>query len=168
MEEETRKNAIFRYTVDGESPKDIYTNLHRSKKWFFKWLKRFQSGDSHWYEDQSRAPLIKIRETGQREKDLILSTRQRLESEPFAQIGVSAIKWELKKLGLPFPSDSTINRILNREGLVKKNRICSQGYGIPLLHRGAGGEQHSPDGSGGSSLHKGRWKVLCPQCDGPV
>jgi len=65
MEEETRKNAIFRYMVDGESPKDIYTNLHRSKKWFFKWLKRFQSGDSHWYEDQSRAPLIKIRETGQ-------------------------------------------------------------------------------------------------------
>ncbi len=64
MEEETRKNAIFRYMVDGESPKDIYTNLHRSKKWFFKWLKRFQSGDSHWYEDQSRAPLIKIRETG--------------------------------------------------------------------------------------------------------
>jgi len=153
MEEETRKTAILRYMVDGEPPKDIYTSLHRSKKWFFKWLKRFQSGDSHWYEGQSRAPLIKIRETGQREKGLIISTRQRLESEPFAQIGVSAIKWELKKLGLPFPSDSTINRILNREGLVKKNRICSQGYGIPVLHRGAGGEQPSPDGSGRSSLH---------------
>jgi len=128
MEEEIRKNAIFRYRVDGESPKDIYTSLKRSKKWFFKWWKRFQSGDSHWYEDQSRAPLLKARETEPREKDLIITTRQQLESEPSAQIGVSAIKWELKKLGLPFPSDSTINRILKREGLIKKNFLCSQGY----------------------------------------
>jgi len=127
MEEEIRKNAIFRYKVDGESPKDIYTSLKRSKKWFFKWLKRFQSGDAHWYEDQSRAPLLNTRETEPREKELIIATRQHLESEPLAQIGVSAIKWELKKLGLPFPSDSTINRILKREGLVKKNFLCCQG-----------------------------------------
>lgn len=168
MEEEIRKTAITRYLVQGESPKDIYTSLHRTKPWLFKWLERYQSGNAEWYKDRSRAPLSRSQETNQGEKDLIITTRQRLESEPFAQVGVSAIKWELKKLGLPFPSDSTINRILNREGLVKKNRICSQGYGIPVLHRGAGGEQHSPDGSGGSSLHKGRWKVLCPQCDGPV
>ena len=128
MEEEIRKKAIFRYRVDGEFPKDIYTSLQRSKKWLFKWLKRFHSGDSHWYEDHSRAPLLKARETELREKDLIITTRQRLESEPSAQIGVSAIKWELKKLGLPFPSDSTIHRILKREGLIKKNFLCSQGY----------------------------------------
>ncbi len=153
MEEEIRKTAITRYLVQGESPKGIYTSLHRTKPWLFKWLERYQSGNAEWYKDRSRAPLSRSQETNQGEKDLIITTRQRLESEPFAQVGVSAIKWELKKLGLPFPSDSTINRILNREGLVKKNRICSQGYGIPLLHRGAGGEQHSPDGSGGSSLH---------------
>lgn len=153
MEEETRKSAILKYMANGEAPKDIYTSLHRSKKWFFKWLKRFQAGDSHWYEDQSRAPLLKAGKTEQKEKDLILSTRQRLESEPFAQIGVSAIKWELKKLGLPFPSDSTINRILKRKGLVKKNRICSQGNRVRLLYGGVGGKQHSPDGSGRSPLH---------------
>lgn len=162
MEEEIRKTAITRYLLNGESPKGIYTSLNRTKPWFFKWLKRYQSGDAEWYKDRSRAPLSRSQETNQREKDFILTTRKRLESEPYAQIGVSAIKWELKKLRLPFPSDSTINRILKREGLVKKNRICSQGYGIPVLHRGTGGEQHPPDGSGRSSLHQGGWKVLCP------
>lgn len=153
MEEEIRKNAILRHIGNGESPKEIYTSLNRSKKWFFKWLNRFQSGDAHWYEDQSRAPLLKGRGMEQKEKDLIISTRQRLESEPFAQIGVSAIKWELQKLGLPFPSDSTINRILKREGLIKKNCLCSQGNRVPLLYRPTGNKQHSPDGLGRSSLY---------------
>ena len=153
MEEEIRKKAILRHLGNGESPKEIYTNLNRSKKWFFKWLNRFQSGDAHWYKDQSRAPLLKARGTEKKEKDLIISTRQRLESEPFAQIGASAIKWELKKLGLPFPSDSTINRILKREGLVKKNCLCSQGNRVPLFFKRAGRKQHSPDGFSRSPLH---------------
>jgi hypothetical protein len=56
-------------------------------------------------------------------RELIVSTRKRLEAEPFAQTGVSAIKWELSKLGVDFPADSTINRILKKEGLVKKNLV---------------------------------------------
>ena len=38
----------------------------------------------------------------------------------FAQVGTSAIKWELHKSGDSFPSDSTIKRVLKSEGLVKK------------------------------------------------
>jgi transposase len=119
MEEELRKQAIQRHLA-GESPKSIYTSLHRSNKWFFKWLKRFQSGTTDWYKEHSRAPLTQPSGLSTTEKELITSTRSRLESLPFAQIGVSAIKWELQKLGLKFHSDSTINRTLKREGLVKK------------------------------------------------
>ena len=54
-------------------------------------------------------------------KEIIVTTRTRLESEPYAQIGVSAIKWEMQKLGVPLPSDSTVKRTLRREGLIKKN-----------------------------------------------
>ena len=61
------------------------------------------------------------------EKEIIIATRTRLESEPYNQVGVSAIKWELHKLGLSLRSDSTINRTLKREGLVKKNSLYSQG-----------------------------------------
>jgi hypothetical protein len=73
----------------------------------------------------SRAPLKSPNEISTEEKQRIISIRNKLEFEPFAQFGVSAIKWELRKLGLDFPSDRTINRVLKREGLVKKNFVCS-------------------------------------------
>ena len=122
MEEELRKQAVQRHLA-GESPKAVYTSLDRSKKWFFKWLNRYQSGAEDWYQERSRAPLTRPSELSTADKELITSTRKRLDSSPFAQIGVSAIKWELHKLGVPFCSDSTINRTLKREGLVKKNTI---------------------------------------------
>lgn len=137
MEKELRKEAIRRHLVGGESPKAVYTSLNRSKKWFFKWLKRYQSGASDWYKENSRAPRTRPTEISRQEKELITATRTRLESEKYAQIGVSAIKWELHKLGVALRSDSTINRTIKREGLVKKNCLCSQGGRIPLLYRGS-------------------------------
>lgn len=125
MEEELRKQAVQRHLA-GESPKAVYTSLNRSKKWFFKWLNRYQSGADNWYQEHSRAPLTRPSELSAADKEIITSTRKRLDSAAFAQIGVSAIKWELHKLGLPFHSDSTINRTLKREGLVKKNTIFPQ------------------------------------------
>lgn len=125
MEEELRKQAVQRHLA-GELPKAVYTSLNRSKKWFFKWLSRYQSGADNWYQEHSRAPLTRPSELSATDKEIITSTRKRLDSAAFAQIGVSAIKWELHKLGLPFHSDSTINRTLKREGLVKKNKIFPQ------------------------------------------
>lgn len=126
MEEELRKQAILRHVIGGEKPKVIYTEINRSKQWFFKWLKRYQTGKKDWYKDRSRAPLTKPNETCKEEKKLIVSVRRQLESARYAQVGVSAIKWELTKLGVNFPSDRTITRIIKQEGLVKKNCICSQ------------------------------------------
>ncbi len=126
MEQELRKQAIQRYR-NNEKPKAIYTNLNRSKYWFFKWLKRYQSGDPDWYKDQSRAPHTRPTALSEIDKRRIISVRERLESQKFAQTGASAIKWELSKSGFNFPSDRTINRVLKREGLVKKNFLCCQG-----------------------------------------
>jgi transposase-like protein len=121
MEEETRLNAIERYHKKGESPKSIYEDLKRTKQWFFKWLKRYQSGDPYWYKSKSRAPLYRPFQIDETRRQQIISVREHLESENFTQIGVSAIKWELKKACIEFPSDRTINRVLKNEGLVKKN-----------------------------------------------
>jgi transposase len=153
MEEELRKTAISRHIQGGESPKDVYTSLNRSKKWFFKWLTRYRTGSPDWFKEQSRAPKTKPSEIDPESKERILLTRQRLVDAPYAQIGVSAIKWELQKQGLPFPSDSTINRVLKREGLVKKNSLCSQRGRVPLLYRGYGMQQHPPNGPGGPTLY---------------
>ena len=125
MEQNLRKQAINRYRK-GESPKSIYTDLHRSKNWFFKWLKRYQTGESNWYKGRSRAPKRMPTAISELEKQRIISVRSHLESQKFAQIGASAIKWELSKSGFDFPSDRTINRVLKREGLIKKKRVRSQ------------------------------------------
>ena len=119
MEQNLRKKAINLY-LKGGSPKSIYTELRRSKKWLFKWLKRYQTGAPDWYKDRSRAPNKQPTAISEIDKQRILSVRTRLESQKFAQIGASAIKWELSKSGFGFPSDRTINRVLKREGLVKK------------------------------------------------
>jgi putative transposase len=154
MEEELRQTAINRHLQGGESPKDIYTSLNRSKKWFFKWLMRYRSGAPDWYKEQSRVPKTRPSEIDEKSKEHILSTRQQLVDAPYAQIGVSAIKWELKKQGVSFPSDSTINRVLKRKGLVKKNSLCVQRGRVPLLHRSLGMQQYPPDGSGRAALHQ--------------
>ena len=126
MEQENRKKAIERY-VKGESPKSIYTDLGRSRYWFFKWLKRYKTGDAGWYKDKSKAPKSSPTAINKIDKQRIVATRRRLESQKFAQTGASAIKWELSKSGFDFPSDRTINRVLKREGLIKKNCLRSQG-----------------------------------------
>ena len=126
METELRKTAIQRFVL-GEKPKAIYTDLKRSKKWFFKWLQRYQTGEKDWYKDQSRAPKNIPRRISQTDEQRIIEVRKKLESQPFAQTGASAIKWELSKSGFSFPSDRTISRVLKREGLVKKNFLRCQG-----------------------------------------
>jgi len=133
LETEIRKTAIKRY-LSGEKPKTIYSDLNRSKKWFFKWLRRYQSGQKDWYKDQSKAPRNSPRQISTIDKQRIIETRNRLESEKFAQLGASAIKWELSKSGFDFPSDRTINRVLKREGLVKKNFLCSQRRRVSLFY----------------------------------
>ena len=91
MEEEVRKQAILRY-LQGEKPKSIYTSLKRMKPWFFKWLRRYQIGQKDWYKDQSKAPRNSPRRISKIDKQRIIETRKRLESESFAQLGASAIK----------------------------------------------------------------------------
>lgn len=133
MEEEIRQIAVSRY-CKGEKPKSIYKDLSRSKVWFFKWLKRYQSGDSDWFKDKTKAPRRRPSQISEIDKQRIISVRQNLESQKFAQTGASAIKWELTRSGCSFPSDSTINRVLRREGLTKKNFICPQGGRISIFH----------------------------------
>lgn len=126
MEHNLRKIAIERY-LKGENPKSIYEDLNRSKPWFFKWLKRYQSGEPNWFKDKPRAPVNRPTAISSTNKKQIIEVRRRLEAQKFAQIGPSAIKWELVKAGYQFPSDSTIKRVLKDEGLIKKNSVYSQG-----------------------------------------
>jgi len=168
MEEETlRKMAVEQY-LQNKEPASIYREMGRSKKWFFKWLHRYQSGTPDWYRDQSRASWSHPNQISPEMQKLILNIRTKLEQHPYAQIGTSAIKWEFKKLGLTPPSDSTVNRTLRREGLVKKNSLSPQRGRIPLFQRTFGFQPYPSGGSHGSKIYQERWAFLFPQCDGSL
>lgn len=159
MDEETlRQMAITQY-LQGKKPISIYRDLGKTKKWFFKWLKRFRSGDEHWYRDLSKAPLSQPNQTPVDTRKLIVSIRNDLDSS-YAQIGVTTIRWEGQKLGISLPSDSTINRILKREDLVKKKPLSPQGGRVSLLPGTSGHQLYSSGRSRRSPVHQERRSIL--------
>jgi IS30 family transposase len=62
IEEQERVDAVNRYIM-GDKPSNICRETNRSKKWFFKWVNRFKTGDKEWYRSQSRAPKSQGKET---------------------------------------------------------------------------------------------------------
>jgi len=56
-EELLRKKAVRNYVLSCQSPKEIYISLNRSKTWFFKWLKRYKTGDTDWCKNKQRRHL---------------------------------------------------------------------------------------------------------------
>lgn len=163
MEEETLRKMAMEQYLQGKTPVSIYQEMGRSKFWFFKWLRRYRSGNPEWFKDEPKAPHAHPHETPPEMKKLVSNVRIQLE-ESYSQIGTSAIKWEFNKLGAIPPSDRTINRILRREGLVKKNSLYPQRGGILLFHRAPGVQPYPSGRPHRAEIYQGRWAVLFAQC----
>jgi len=69
-----REIAILRYEK-GEKPKKIYTDLGKSKSWFFKWHKRYKLEKSRWSESKSKRPRSSPNRTAKDTQDLLIDTR---------------------------------------------------------------------------------------------
>ena len=144
-ESEIRKQAISRYE-NGESPKQIYQSLGKSKKWLFKWLKRYKNGGDNWSEELSRRPHHSKEKIEKTMEQAIIDTRKKLEGTLYAQIGALNIKWHLEKQGLAPPPISTINKVLKRNSLVKKrHRYEPRGTNYPALKAGQSNFMHQFD-----------------------
>ncbi len=63
---------------------------------------KISSGDDHWYRDLSKAPLSHTKQTAPDASQLIISIRNDLE-DSYGQSGVTAFRWESKKLGIALP-----------------------------------------------------------------
>ena len=119
-EKQLREEAIRRYE-NGESPKEIYQSLGKSKAWFFKWLKRSQHDGETWAQSQSRRPHHIRTKVDKTMEQAVIDTRKDLEKELYAQIGAFNISWHLSQQGVTPPPIPTINKILKRNELVRKS-----------------------------------------------
>ena len=104
---------------------DICSNLNCSRPWFYKWLKRYQTMDSNWYKEQSRAPKTKLNKTDTDMEQVVLETRAYLASKPYFQYGPQAIYYALSQKGIDPPPVWTISRILKRHNITKSRRTTA-------------------------------------------
>lgn len=125
MEEEHKKRieAVKRY-YSGQRASYIYKSLAKTKRWFYFWLKRYNSKSETWYKDRPKANKVIHNKVEPEIENLVCNVRKRLSNTKYAQRGVLSIQWELKKLGLKeIPPVWTINRIIARNNLVKEPEI---------------------------------------------
>jgi hypothetical protein len=144
-DKKVREIAISRYEK-GESPKEIYTDLEKSKSWFFKWLKRYKLEESHWSESRSRRPRKSPKKTPSKIRDLVRDTRIALEKTKYSQIGAFSVSYHISKEGGTPPSVATINRIIKKEGLVrKKPKYVPKGKDYPDIEVALSNTLHQID-----------------------
>jgi putative transposase len=120
-EEALRREAVAR-RLAGESPEAIARSLGRTRQWVGRWVRRYDPADLNWASERSRAPHSVANRTPVGLEAQVLAVRERLEAEPWAQVGAEAIAWQLRALGLALPSTRTIERILQRAGKVRRRR----------------------------------------------
>jgi transposase len=144
-ETEIRRQAV-KLLLSGESPTAICALLNRTKPWLYKWLKRYQSGESDWFKGLSHRPKHHPKQTSKHIERVVINIRKNLVQTFYAQTGANAIQWEMKKLGLkPLPV-STINHILKRNGLIKKRQKYEpKGKAYPEIGLDFPGSVHQMD-----------------------
>jgi transposase len=144
--EEKRKEAVKCYLA-GEPAGKVAKDLGVSRMFVHKWVNIYRKGGEEWYRERSRRPKNPARLTDPETEKLVLEVRERLENTRYAQTGAFAIQWELKSLGVyDIPKTWTINRILSRNGKVKrKERYRSKKKAYPYFPSHAPNMLHQAD-----------------------
>jgi putative transposase len=140
-----RDQAIARY-LRGESATAICQSVGRSREWLYKWVKRQAEGDARWAEEHSRRPQQSPRQVPGALEAVIVATRRSL-AERQLFCGAQAIAWELASLQVPAPSLRSISRVLERRGLVTRQRgpYVPKGVAYPTLPADRAGQVHQTD-----------------------
>lgn len=146
-EEGLRRAAVRRY-VAGETAREVAEDLGRSSRWVHKWVARFRDGSHRWFESASRAPESNPERTPEGVVAQVVEARRRLEKDPRAQRGATAVAWQLHVMGVDpddIPPARTIERIISKAGLAKpRRRVGSRyrakgvAYPCPAKHAGPG------------------------------
>lgn len=131
MEEDLRKQAI-QLLQEGVSVTDVSHRLNRSRQWVYKWIHRNESNAQDWSKSYSKAPHVAANKISPEVERAIIEIRKLLQQHPHKEAGAYPILHEMKRLGIPVPSVSTINRVLNRHNLTRlKPQYSKSGIDYP-------------------------------------
>ena len=129
--EALRIKAIKQYLA-GQKPKVICKALSMSKRWLFKWIKRYQSGKRNWFKEKSKTPHTIYRKTSSEIEKKVVTIRRFLEESKVSQIGAINIQYQMQIFREnEIPQIWTINRILKRNHLVCQREKRYQPKGKP-------------------------------------
>ncbi|HVA31205.1 MAG TPA: integrase core domain-containing protein [Gaiellaceae bacterium] len=146
-EVELRREAVRR-RLAGESPEEIALSLGRTRQWVAKWVGRHDPADADWAAGRKRGPARAPHRTAVETETLVLAVRERLVTNPWAQVGADAISWELEKLGVEPPPRRTVERIIARAGATRRRtgrRRQPKGVPYPQVAVERPGELHEAD-----------------------
>lgn len=119
-EEEIIRIQAAELYLKSTSVNDIAETLGKTRQWVHKWLKRYRTGSDVWYKSLSNAPKKPISKIPEDIEKTIVSIRNNLKEQKYAQKGALNILYEFKRLDIIPPSMSTINRVIQRNGLLGK------------------------------------------------
>jgi hypothetical protein len=97
---------------------EIADALGKTRQWVHKWLTRFKTGSDVWYQSISNSPKKPIIRIPEDIEKTIVSIRKNLKGQKYVQKGGLNILYEFKRLNIDPPSISTINRVIQRNGLL--------------------------------------------------
>jgi len=131
----------------GQDAAAICQRLGCSRSWFYKWLERYEAGQSDWFTARSRCPHSQPNQTSEEVVEAVKMVRLSLYNKG-QFCGAQAIRWELEDMGVdPLPSLRTINRILAHHELTHRRtgRYEPKGRIYPALEITAPNGVHQAD-----------------------
>ena len=118
-EEALRARAVSMY-LQGLSVASIARELGKSRQWVHKWINRYNPDIPTWNISKSNAPHFNPNKISYAMEEEIIAARQELTESPYLESGAYAIWHKLDKEEVNPPSIASINRILNRNNLLKR------------------------------------------------
>ena len=162
--EQYRILAVERFN-NGENPDAICTSLGKSRRWLYKWIKRYNEQDDTWSQSRSRCPHSIQSRTSSEIVEVVKMIRLNLYNKDLF-CGAQAIRWELEDLKVkPLTSIRTINRILSRNALTHRRtgKYEPKGTTYPALPSLLPNQTHQAD-LVGPCYAEGAGSVLQPKC----
>ena len=123
--EQSAREMAIHMLRSGSCVQEVAQACQRSKRWVYKWRKRYEAEEWAGIESQSRAPKKHGRKLTKAMECAILRARSELEAEAASgnglkYVGARAVRTRLKKKRLRrIPSCSTIERVLSQAGMTR-------------------------------------------------